>query len=314
MSSRATTGPATTAEPPDQTSPPAAVPRLLVELPSWPRVFFGNLRDVVFPRRMARLEIHSAPAPFWRDVFVKRGLPWGRFVESAVFHVLAFALYGAASRFFALQPQVAPQLAFDPHVQVIYYEPSEYLPPLDTRNEDTRKEDTRNQDRHDDPPAADPAEPAKPDPELSRQEVISLPPEPDNRSQTIVTPPSVKLKRDAALPNIVRWSDKAEMPRLAIPAVPLTPAAQITRIAPRMDNSVVAPPPDLRGSRAPTAFAAPLPAVIAPAPSFESASARPLGQLDIAGSPVIAPAPQLPVEAQRAVPGGRPTAMAGRSR
>jgi TonB family protein len=173
--------------------------------------------------------------------------------------------------------------------------------------------------------------PKKADPEFSRQPIISVPPEADNRSQTIVAPPNVKLKHDIALPNIVAWSDNVQKPRLDIPPVPLTPAAEITRIAPRLENSVVtpppdaahllnhrnnpslqttvvAPPPDLSASRAPTAFNAPEPAVIAPPPNVETAPAR-LGELNIGRSSVIAPAPQLAVSEQRAVPGGRSAAV-----
>ena len=302
----------TAARPLGEIPQPAPVPRLLVELPSWPRVFFGNLCDLIFPRRLPPLELRSTPAPFWPDVLVKRGLPWNRFLQSGAYHVLVFALLIGFTRFFALQPQVVARPTFD-RAQVIYYQPSEYLPPLDTRS-------------------AQAAQPAKADPEFSRQPIISVPPEADNRSQTIVTPPNIKLKRDVALPNIVAWSDKVEKPRLAIPPVPLTPAADITRIAPQLENSitapppdaahlknrrnspvlqnsVVAPPPDLRTSNA-AAFQAPQPSVIAPPPSVETASTRPLGELNIGQSSVIAPAPQLPVAEQRAIPGS-PSAGAG---
>ena len=206
-----------------------------------------------------------------------------------------------------MQPQVIAKPTFD-HSQVIYYQPSEYLPPLDTRE-------------------AQAAQPQAADPEISRQPIISLPREADNSSQTIVTPPNVKLKRDVALPNIVAWSDTPEKPRLAIPAVPLTPAAEKTRLAPQMEtsvvkpppdaahltqrrsspalqNSVVAPPPDVNASNA-AAFQAPQSAVVAPPPSVESASTRPLGDLNIGRSSVIAPAPQLAVAEQRTMPGSR---------
>jgi TonB family protein len=275
----------TAARPLDEIAQSAPVPRLLVELPSWPRVFFGNLRDLVFTRRLPPLELHSAPAQFWPDVFVTRPLPWARFLQSVVYHAVAFALLIGLTRFFALQPQVVALPTFD-HSQVIYYQPSEYLPPLDTRTE--QSEQTQ-----------------KADPEFAPQPIISLPPEADNRSQTIVTPPNVKLKQDVALPNIVAWSDKGEQPRLAIPPVPLTPAAEITRITPQMQNSVVAPPPDLRVSN-PAAYQALQPAIVAPPPSVETASARPIGDLNIGQSAVIAPAPQLPVAEQRTAPGSGP--------
>ena len=263
----------------DEIAHPAPVPRLLVELPSRPRVFFGNLRDLVFPPRLPPLDLRSAPAPFWPDVFVTRPLPWARFLQSVVYHAVAFVLLIGLTRFFALQPQVVPMPTFD-HSRVIYYQPSEYLPPLDTR-------------------AAQSEQPQEADPEFSRQPIISLPPEADNRSQTIVTPPNVKLKSDIALPNIVAWSDKREQPRLAMPSVPLTPAAEISRITPQMENSIVAPPPDAADLKNRRSSPTLQNSVVAPPPSVETSAARPIGDLNIGPSSVIAPAPQLALAEQR---------------
>jgi TonB family protein len=264
-----------------------AVPRLLVELPPQSHVFFGNLRDLILPNRLPSLELRSAPAPFWHDVFVKRPLPWNAFLQSVTCHLVAFALLIGVTRFLALQPRVVPQPIFE-HSQVIYYSPSEYLPPIDTRSKQT-------------------ATPRKADSELSRQPIISLPREADNRSQTLVTPAAIKLKQDVALPNIVAWSDTVR-PKLEIPPVPLTPAAQITRIAPEM-NSVVAPPADIRASRSAPALNAPESALIAPPPSVETARTRTPGDLNIGRSAIINPAPQLAVSEQRA--GGRSSALYG---
>ena len=287
---------------------PAPVPRLLVELPSWSRTFFANLRDVIFPRRLAPLELRSAPAPFWHDVFVQREFPWSSLFQSIACHAIAFAVLIVASRIIALQPQVAAQPVFD-HSQVIYYQPSEYLPPLDTRSEKS-------------------AEPRKADAELARQPIISVPREADNREQTIVTPPSVKLKQHVAMPNIVAWSDQPK-PKLDIPAAPLTPAAQISRMAPQLDvrvaappqdiaaqrrsmtlqNQVVAPPTDLRSSRTIPKFDAPEPSVVAPPPTV-AATTRTLGDIDVGHANVINPAPQLYLTEQRAIPGGRSSSLA----
>jgi len=43
-------------------------------------------------------------------------------------------------------------------------------------------------------------------PKLAKQEILSVPPEPDNNHQTIITPPKVKLTHDVPLPNIVAWT------------------------------------------------------------------------------------------------------------
>lgn len=297
----------------DQMQQSAPVPPLLVELPSWPRVFFGNLRDLIFPSRLPPLELRSAPAPFWHDVLVERRVPWGSFLQSVVCHALAGVLLVVFTRFFAMQPQIIVQPIFD-HTQVIYYQPSEDLSPLDTRSSQV-------------------AAPKLADPEFARQPIISVPPEADNHSQTIVAPPNVKLNHDVALPNIVAWSDKQQKPQLDIPPVPLTPAAEISRIAPRIENavvapapdaahltnrrdnptlqtSVVAPPPDLTAQRTPQEFNAPEPSIIAPPPTVETAAR--LGDINIGRSSVIAPAPQLAISEQRALTGGR-TAPAGGS-
>src|SRR5580658_11317916 len=180
------------------------------------RAFLQNLRELFRQPERAPLRLESAPAAFWPDVFVDRGLPWRRFAQSGAYHVLALVLIWAGSRFLALQPHPVSQPAFT-HADVVYYTPSEYLPPLDTR----RSTSTRAR---------------KADPEYSAQPIISVPPEADNRSQTIVTPPNIKLQHDIALPDIVAWAEKTSekmlRPSLAIPPAPLTPAADVNRIVP----------------------------------------------------------------------------------
>jgi len=281
------------------------VPRLLVELPSRQRVFVGNLRDLVFPRPLPALELQSSPADFWPDVLVHRPPAWGSFLQSCGYHLVAVTLLISATRFFAMQPRVVAKPAFE-HSQVVYSQ-AEYLPPLDTRRESS-------------------AAPQKADPEFARQTIISVPPEADNREQTIVAPPSVKLKQHIALPNIVAWSE-VEKPKLAIPAAPIIPAAEISRIppslqsslvapppemarveqrrnAPMLQSSAVAPPPEVSPSRAPSRFEGLQAPLIAPPPAIDGSTARPLGDLDIARSAVIAPAPQLPLAAQRTASAG----------
>lgn len=291
-------------EPTVETRASNAVPRFVVELPSRPRAFVGNLRALVSSAQLSTVQGDIIPGEFWPDVFVKRGLPWWRFLESAVCHGLAGSLLIGFARLLAIQPHAVAAPTFE-RSQVIYYNASEYLPPLDTREV-----------------AA--AAPEKADPEFAPQPIISVPPEADNRAQTIVTPPKIKLKPDLALPNIVAWADNKQ-PRLAIPDAPLTPAADIRRMptmdnavapppdaarmnrrrsTPALENSVVAPPPELRAPSTALGYSGLQPALIAPPPSVTSA-ARQLGQIDMAPSAVIAPAPQLPVAAQRTAPPGR---------
>jgi len=254
-----------------QTEPSAPELTLLIASEPRSRVFLQNLRDLFRQPESTPLRPESAPAAFWTDVFVDRGLPWRRFGQSSAYHVLALVLIWAGSRFLALQPHAASRPAFT-HTDVVYYTPSEYLPPLDTR----RSASTRAR---------------KADPEYSAQPIISVPPEADNRSQTIVTPPSIKLQRDVAMPNVVSLLEKMPgNPQMPIRPAPVVPASEISRLAPRMERAVIAPPP-----------------------AVETSSARRLGDLNIGHSSVIAPAPQLSLDEQRAAAGSRGTAMSKHS-
>jgi len=270
---------------PEKAEPSIPDVRLLVPVEPRSRVFFCNLRDIIRPRELPPLDIESAPTAFWPDVFVHRGLPWSRFLQSSACHVLALAVIWAGSRFLALQPHTIVQTPFA-HADVVYYTPSEYLPPLDTRS-----------------PEQAPASHA--DPEYSAQPVISVPPDASNRSQTIVAAPWLQLPHDVALPNIVALSGD---PRLPIAPAPAVPVSQISRLTPQMERSIIAPPPtaerDIQESAQKT-LQAPQPSVIAPPPALDAASNRRVGELNIGHSAVIAPAPQLSVDAQRTIPGGR---------
>jgi TonB family protein len=263
---------------------------LLVIVPEpWSRVFLQNLRDLFRSRQASPLHLESAPAAFWPDVFVDRELPWRRFLQSGAYHVLALAVIWAGSRFLNLQPRFSKRSTFT-HADVVHYEPAEYLPPLDTRRS------THTHAR-------------KADPEYSAQPIISVPPEADNRSQTIVTPPDIKLQHDVALPNIVSLLEKTSSdPRMPIGPAPAVPASEISRLAPRMDHSVIAPPPDLH-SESQKALPAPQLAVIAPPPDMEAGSSRRIGDLNIGHSSVIAPAPRLSLDEQHALTGRTSTAL-----
>ncbi len=272
----------------EEVESPAPELRLLITTEPWPRVFVQNVRGL-FERTATPQDLQSAPADFWPDVFVERRLPWGRFFQSGGYHILALMLIWAGARFLALQPRAMLQPTFS-HADVIYYTPSEYLPPLDTRQ-----------------PTSEHAQ--KADPELSAQPIISVPPEANNRSQTIVTAPNIRLQHDVPLPNTVAWSNAPQMP---IAPAPLVPASEISRLAPEMERSVIAPPPIFQDNQSQKILQAPEASVIAPPPALETASRLRAGELNIGHSTVIAPAPQLALDEQRTVP-GRSAALRGHS-
>ena len=267
---------------------------LLVAPEPWSLNFAQNLGELF--RRNEPTSVDADLAAFWPDVFVEPSLPWARFVQSATYHVLVLALIWAGSRFLALQPHVTVQPTITP-ADVIYYTPSEYLPPIDTRG-------------------AIKVKAQRADPELSAQPIISVPPEADNRSQTIVTPPHIQLHHDVSMPNIVAWEGK---PQLPIGPAPVVLASEIARLAPRVERSVIAPPADVQenvqnnnNSVRTAALHDPQPAVIAPPPAVQADSRR-LGNLDVANSSVIVPAPQLSLDAQRTANSRSSTALRGRS-
>jgi len=271
-----------------ETQVPAQDLLLLVERESWLRVFLQNLAAQFSSNQFTSNSVDPAPGAFWSDVFVERRLPWRRFVESGAYHVVALAIIWLGTRFLALQPRVTAQPVFR-HDELVYYTPSEYLPPLDTGG-------------------AHAAPAPRPDPEYSVQPIISLPPEADNRSQTIVMPPNVQFHRDVALPNVVALLEKIPTDsRLPIGPAPLVPASETWRMAPEIEHSLIPPPPEVYAD--PHATPSPTQAVIAPPPEVEAHSERRLADLNIGHSQVIAPAPQLSLDEQRAFLGRNSAAV-----
>ena len=259
----------------DRTGKVPPEPRFVVDLEPWTRVFFHNLSDL-FRTPQPGLELSSPPGDFWGDVFVAPHLPWRRFLESAFYHVaIIAALWGAAQ--FWPRPLIKDRATFSSR-DVIYYSASEYLPPLDTRRAHISLPKT--------------SFPKQGAPEHARQAIISVPSEPDNRTQTIVVPPRLKLNRDVAMPNIVAW------PR-SQPTVPLAATARSAAEVrlPILPTSVVAPAPRVTATM--TQSSALPQAVIAPPPVVQAALIQRLGDINIGRTQVVSPAPELPVMERR---------------
>jgi TonB family protein len=239
---------------------------------------------------------------------VRSRLPWGRFVESAIFHTAAIAVLWSAAQLWPQRLHLAPPPTF--HCSdVITYELSEYLPPLNTGS-------------------VPQALLQKADPVYAPQPIISVPPEPDNRQQTIVTPPQLKLSRDVPLPNIVAWAHPApaippaataartsDLRLPSLPAPVIAPAPDLSRSkldpAPVLSAAVVAPAPEVSAVNTRREARIPQPAVVEPPPGIEMATMRKLSDINIGRSQVIAPAPQLPLDEQHALPGPPSLANSG---
>ncbi len=153
---------------------------------------------------------------------------------------------------------------------------------------------------------------AKPDPVPARQEIISLPPNPDNLHQTIVAAPKLTLPRDIALPNLgaleparptqsIDESSKAALrklpsllPKVAAPAVDAA-AVRAQRKLPSLLPQVVAPAPDVSVVQPKLAVPMLQPKIVQPAPEVGdvgSASASRVNQL-LPGAAPVPPAPQV---------------------
>ncbi len=210
----------------------------------------------------------------WHDVFVHRPPPWGRIAQSAILHGLAVALIWAISFAWLRQQKILAD-PFD-RSSLVVYSPQEYLQPLDTG-------------------AVDPPKVEKPDPVYAKQPIISVPREADNRTQTIVVPPDVKLEHDVALPNIVATG-------AVVPEVPLDAAQASANRVVAPPTQVVAPAPDVELARDRVVQAAMKTDVIAPPPELTQAKGR-VGPVNIAPSQVVGPAPQLTVAEQHSLVG-----------
>jgi TonB family protein len=269
-------------------SPSSNSVKLLLELEPRRGAFWSSLRAALRPVKLAE----DAELGLWRDVFVRQKMPWPRFLQSAVLHGGAFALVWLIS-FAALQTKIVARRAFDP-ASLVTYSREEYLPALDTG-----------------PSEAAPNR--KGDPEYSKQPIISVPREADNRTQTIVAPPDIKLNRDVPLPNIVAAGR-------VLPAVPMeatgitmarlvVPEPTVVAPSPQLDATrskttrnpftpdVIAPPPEVALNQA-RGIAGPDAAVIEPPPELPNTSKGRAGPINIAPSQVIAPAPQLAMAEQ----------------
>jgi TonB family protein len=276
-------------------------PRFLIDLEPAHRVFFRNLRDTILPPKRERLRLTSWPGTFWPDVFVKRPLPWKGLAESSVFHAVVLAALIGGSLLWPQRTRLADAPVFHKE-DVVYYSPDEYLQPIDTGSAKVSVKQ-------------------KGDPEKAPQPIISVPAEADNRRQTIVTPPKLKLNQDVPLPNIVAMANTSKpiapaptterklsdlaLPELATPVVAPapSPSSDNLRRAPSLAAPVVSPAPDVQAAMPMTRRdpQAPQPAVVEPPPDVASTANR-LGAINIGHAQVIEPAPQLAVPAQRAVP------------
>ncbi len=252
-----------------------APPALLCELEPWHRVFFRNLGDVLLHRQPPPLELTAQPVTLRPGYFIRTGIDAYRFAESYAGHIaFIIVVYLVCTLpFFNRQPKLRSPFE---NTKAEYYPVSEYLPPIDTASKA-------------------PVKPRKGAPKLARQEILSVPPQPDNNHQTIVTPPKVKLNHDVPLPNIVAWTP--------VPAAqPIAASARsVSQLkVPQFETQVVAPTADVSQLKSKLQLPTlPQPSVVEPPLSPDQLKLQ-KGDLNMAQLQPQVEAPKLPVPVQRA--------------
>lgn len=254
------------------------VPRFLPQVDPWYRVFGRNLADLLLWRRPKPLQLTSAPAAFWPDVFVSTRVSWASLRQSFLYHAFVItALWGFWQTYWA-----HPRVEIEPvtrNTTLTYYQVSEYLPPVFTASAPAKVEQS--------------GEPA-----YSPQPIISLPANPDNARQTIVNPAAPTLiPHPVKLPNLV----------VSTPA-PEPPVAGATRSASQLTLPWLAaapvPPPEENTSRRLADLNMPgrAPSVLEPPPD-PMAAERKLADINVAHAEPQVGAPKLPTPEQRASAG-----------
>ena len=247
-----------------------SVPRLLVPWSSRTAIFFGNLRDLIFPRPKPRLLVTSAPGIFWKDVFVERPLAKRFIFDSYALHALAvLAVYFVFSSPLFWNQRLPSRDPYT-HTTIEYYSVSEYLPPMRSAARPTTHS-------------------VKGEPAYAKQEIISVPPEPDNSTQTIVTPDVKLITKHVPLPNMMAWKNEAD------PIQPLAASADLNP-HPKLFTppDIIAPAPDdVPRSRRDLQFQQAV--VVRPAPEDLPNSHR---RLPVMEADVVKPAPELPAGAR----------------
>jgi TonB family protein len=272
-------------------------PTLYFELEPRFSVFRRNLSDLLLRREPPPIETTSEPVPIPEEKWISVNLGPRHILESYGYHIaLIIVIYVAStSSWFSHPVKLESPYA---HTEVDHFALSEYLPPINTgpRGE---------------------AKPRKGEPKLAKQEIISVPPNPDNLRQTVVTPPNIKLNRDVPLPNIVAWTNipappvaaaNRQLSQLKLPQFApqvVEPTADVSKLKSRNkiasldQQAVVEPKADV--SQLKSKLTVPLlaqPSVVEPPLSPDQLKLKRgeinMGQLD----PQVA-APKLPVEPQR---------------
>jgi hypothetical protein len=264
---------------------PKAQPRLrlLVEWESPPRVFWRNLIDFLLLRTTPVIKT-SRLAPFWKDVFVDSRLPWWGLLESLLWHLLAVTAVWIFSQAWVSPKHFQERITSPSHIS--YYTPPPSFPALGGNPSRIRaRPPEKNYLAHRRTGSAAP-QPTSPRPLKVAKSARPIPPPSSLRSSDLR---SLQLPTTSGLGSIVAPS----------PAVSQTTSRPLV---PPPQGSVVAPPPSVEAVSARQGLPGATAAIVAPPPSVQ-VPMRGVGDINVAHSQVVAPAPVLPMREQRAISG-----------
>jgi hypothetical protein len=285
------------------------------------------------PRLTLLLELEPAhPAPpgapkfwstaFWQEIFFNASVPWGRFAESLLAHVIALIVIVVLSQPWTSHDQPLRRSMFE-NTHLTYYKPDASFPAL--RGNSPRPRAVYRK------PAASP-----------RQGSIRVAPE---HSQAAINAPDIKLKGPQR-PNLLAskfvapvmplssTSRSSRLPVVAGPTAIVAPPPEVSQAtsrrlgllqasgvasAPEVSQgtsrrlglpqaSGVAPTPEPGVVSSKRAMTVPGATVVAPAPVVQAVVRR-VGDVNIGPSAVVAPSPRLPVGEQRMISGPLPATV-----
>ncbi len=267
--------------------------------------FFATWGDTIWRREAPRVATTSRPGPFWNDVFVYTAVPWRSFFESVLWHVLVLA--GAWTLFLRMPLQEISQKQMFRDSRISYYAPSKSFPASESRR-------------------ARPRSQPKTHNEAAHQQKLKVTPE---QAHGIVMPPSLMVAQSGRAASVV---SKIASANPSLPAMPLSatgnsqrtlPANPISAVAPAPDvsqsttrrvglpqASAVAPAPEVRAGSTRRGMPTPNAAGVAPTPTVQG-SIRKAGDINIGHSEAVAPSPELPMQAQRTIPGRSQAGLSG---
>ena len=260
--------------------------RLDWELPSWLPSILNNLRSA-FQKDAPPSSLGFRPGIFWKDVFVDQRLNWMSIARSYMGHaVFAGLVYVISMPFYWQRFVVAANLNHD---QLIYVNPDQDVlvsEPANVRPEPRKLEPVISRSSR--APAATFGDARK-----RVVEAVAIPKWADNSTHTIVAPDAPKILASTPLPDIVLSSRVPQAP-------PVAAVASVKLVAPMLDVTPIAAPPD--ATRAALRMPA-LPQAAAIAPPVETNGARNLAGINIAPQPeAINAEPRPAIAASHALP------------